>query len=464
MRIKIWYVVFSQKKDDGTFDTPWLPCDTEDEAIALKAKIEDEQKKLKAKGKKARVTNATRTVNQLAHKYIELVGKEKWGVSTYRDYISRYENYIEPFIGSWRVWDCTAFTMDEYFSKLKTQNAVKQKGKPTKAISAKVVNECHKFLKAMFSQAETWGMIDRNPCRKRNSTLPPNTKNKRTFWTREEFFHACECAEKSEVFMLLIAMHLSVGTTMREGEIAGLQWERCFISDEDIAAGNCRVVVDRELTRVSKKVMKELGNKGIKFVFPQFAGHSTTVLVLKDPKSQESNRTIWLPPTVARLMQRQKAQQDEYKQLYGDSYRDYGLVAAWPDGRPFEGRNFNKHLAALIDEHSLKHVVFHSLRHTSTTYKLKIAQGDVKLVQGDTGHANSQMVTDVYAEIMDEDRKINALRFESEFYSAPLTPQQTPAPPKEISAQDLVGMLAALQSNPDLVNALLQQAAQQASA
>ena len=49
--------------------------------------------------------------------------------------------------------------------------------------------------------------------------------------------------------------------------------------------------------------------------------------------------------------------------------------------------------------------------------KLKINKGDVKATQGDTGHAQSDMVTQVYAHILDEDRKVNAQKFEMAFYA-----------------------------------------------
>lgn len=62
-------------------------------------------------------------------------------------------------------------------------------------------------------------------------------------------------------------------------------------------------------------------------------------------------------------------------------------------------------------------VVFHSLRHSSITYKLKLNGGDMKSVQGDSGHAQLKMVADVYSHIIDEDRRINAKRFEDAFYS-----------------------------------------------
>lgn len=62
----------------------------------------------------------------------------------------------------------------------------------------------------------------------------------------------------------------------------------------------------------------------------------------------------------------------------------------------------------LIKEHDLSPVVFHSLRHTSVTYKLKLNGGDIKAVQGDSCHSQINMVTDVYSHIIDDDRRKNA--------------------------------------------------------
>lgn len=69
----------------------------------------------------------------------------------------------------------------------------------------------------------------------------------------------------------------------------------------------------------------------------------------------------------------------------------------------------------LIKEHDLPPVVFHSLRHTSVTYKLKLNGGDIKAVQGDSGHSQINMVTDVYSHIVDDDRRKNAELFEQAF-------------------------------------------------
>ena len=76
-------------------------------------------------------------------------------------------------------------------------------------------------------------------------------------------------------------------------------------------------------------------------------------------------------------------------------------------GKTAVGGNYNS-THDIIDELGLPDVVFHSLRHTSVTYKLKLSGGDIKAVQGDSGHAQADMVTEVYGHILDEDRRKNA--------------------------------------------------------
>jgi len=46
-----------------------------------------------------------------------------------------------------------------------------------------------------------------------------------------------------------------------------------------------------------------------------------------------------------------------------------------------------------------------------------LSGGDNKGVQGDTGHAQASMVTEQYAHILDDNRHMNAERFQHQFYS-----------------------------------------------
>ena len=112
-----------------------------------------------------------------------------------------------------------------------------------------------------------------------------------------------------------------------------------------------------------------------------------------------------------------KKGQDKIKETLGDEYMDYNLVMATPFGLPIGTSSIRKALNDLIKEHDLPSVVFHSLRHTSVTYKLKLSGGDIKAVQGDSGHAQADMVTEVYGHILDEDRRKNAELMENAFYN-----------------------------------------------
>ena len=74
--------------------------------------------------------------------------------------------------------------------------------------------------------------------------------------------------------------------------------------------------------------------------------------------------------------------QDELKSFLGEEYQDYDLVVALPNGRPCENRIIEKEFSLLKEKAGLPNVVFHSLRHSSTTYKLKLNHGDLKATQG----------------------------------------------------------------------------------
>ena len=116
------------------------------------------------------------------------------------------------------------------------------------------------------------------------------------------------------------------------------------------------------------------------------------------------------------MLVKHREEMEKIKDLFGDEYTDYNLVFATTCGRPLEGQIINRALKKLIQDNDFPPVVFHSLRHSSITYKLKLNGGDMKSVQGDSGHAQVKMVADVYSHIIDDDRRVNAQRFEEQFY------------------------------------------------
>ena len=177
--------------------------------------------------------------------------------------------------------------------------------------------------------------------------------------------------------------------------------------------------------------------------------------MLKTPKTESSVRKIYIPRSAAEMVQKTKAEQEEMKKVLGSEYHNYDLVMATTYGMPIGEGAIRKRFSKLIHDHNLPEVVFHSLRHTSVTYKLKLNGGDIKAVQGDSGHSQVNMVTDVYSHILDEDRKKNAALFEDAFYGKKnLNPQMTETPEgKMISVPDGVDAdtLAKVLGNPEMV-------------
>lgn len=276
----------------------------------------------------------------------------------------------------------------------------------------------------------------------------------RDIWTVEVIRQALDNCSEGKLF---IAINLAFACSLRLGEITGLTWDCVHISDTDIAKDDAHIIVNKELARVDQKAINAIGEKDILFMFPRMIrGKSTTRLVLKKPKTETSIRKIWLPKTLAYILRDWKVKQDKLKEFMGDEYVDYNLVLALETGRPCEDRVIGNQFERLKKSAGLPNVVFHSLRHSSTTYKLKLNHGDIKATQGDTGHAQAQMVTEVYAHILDEERKINAQKFEIAFYANPDMRQveRELNPPEPEQRSDLQKLLKQLQESPELANQL----------
>lgn len=210
------------------------------------------------------------------------------------------------------------------------------------------------------------------------------------------------------------------------------------------------------MKRCGKEALAKLERKQVLFTFPEEKkSESTTSLVLKIPKTKSSIRTIYLPQTVALALLDMKAEQDRLKALCGEAYTDFNLVIAQENGRPYEESKIADKLRELIEKLGLPPVVFHSFRHFSTSAKLHISGGDIKSVQGDTGHAQAKMVTDRYRHFEDKNRQVLARKVEKEFFQQCKAPSGTEAP-KDDPALDAYRLLQEKPEMAQMIVALLQ--------
>lgn len=90
--------------------------------------------------------------------------------------------------------------------------------------------------------------------------------------------------------------------------------------------------------------------------------------------------------------------------------------------------------------------------HFSKKYKRKLNYGDLKAIQVDIGHGQLDIITDIYAYILDEDRKVYAQIFEAAFYGTRDLREVKPPEEPEPQTLDLTAFIDQLQKNPELAN------------
>lgn len=451
-RKKRFSVVYNYNDQNGNKHQRWETFDTQAEAKRRKKEVEYEQEMGRF------VVPSSRTVRELLEEYVSIYGVNTWAMSTYEARRSLIFNYINPVIGDMELSEINTRTLDQYYQsllKVKTVSASRRKANQL-YLTPHTVREIHKLLRNAFNQAVKWELMQRNPAL--NATLPKEKKNTRDIWTAETLFHALEVCDDD---ILSLALNLAFSCSLRMGEMLALTWDCIDISEESIKNGTAYIFVEKELQRVNRQALDQLNGKDVLKKFPNLLSSTHTVLVLKTPKTASSVRKIFLPKTVAQMLAKRKEEIENLKRLFGDEYTDYNLVFAHSNGRPMESQIINRALHKLIADNNLPKVVFHSLRHSSITYKLKLNGGDIKAVQGDSGHAQVKMVTDIYSHILDEDRKANAQRFEEEFYCKQ-KPKELKAPESQEEAQESSEeqiLLHKLLSNPETA-ALLKTLAQ----
>ncbi|MCC6095720.1 MAG: site-specific integrase [Eubacterium sp.] len=404
-----YYVVYYTEDKKGNRKQKWETYKSKEAAEHRRFEVEG----LTEKG--VFVPPVCKTVRELMKEYINTYGKEAWTFSSYESHVSIINNYILPTIGDMKLEEITVFVLEHYYRELLKVKAVKNPmtgRRRNEYVTPSTVHRIHQILRSCFNQAVKWGLMEKNPARQ--ATLPRVRPKKRDIWDTDTLFKAINLCQSD---ILKLALNLSFACSLRMGEMLGLTWDCVDISEDAEAKSEEFVYINKELQRVSLKALADLEDRDVILQFPNAKPKCKTVLILKTPKTESSVRKIYIPKTVAGMLRDWKARQEEAKGILGSDYQDYNLVFASDYGTPVESNKIREQLNRLIKDNDLPPVVFHSMRHASITYKLKLSGGDIKSVQGDSGHAQAKMVEDVYSHILDEDRKTNAERFEQQFYS-----------------------------------------------
>lgn len=392
---------------DGCRKQKWETYYSYQEAIQRKMELEN---KIPFFGTPSRA----KTLNDLLDQYINLHGLSNWSFSTYTSNVGVMDHYIRPYIGDLPLCLVNMKSMSQYFSKLNTLERAGNKYKPYEMglVSDNTKKEIKKVLHAVFEQASNWGYLQSNPVKHIKMYKPvPSPRS----WLRSDQVATIinEAFRQKDLLMALI-IQLAFVCSMRKGEILGLQWRAVDFDKESVC-------IKREVARVRRSSIETLNHIKIYQQFPSHKPGSSTVSILKEPKTHSSIRTVFIPWSVRNTLKLWRMEQAEYKKKYPHDYKDYDMIIALQNGLPVSDQYINTRFQSLLSICGLPRVTFHSLRHSSTGYKLALSGGNIKAVQGDNGHAQPNMVLSVYAQVCDKDRETLCNKVEEDFCSRLIT-------------------------------------------
>lgn len=280
-------------------------------------------------------------------------------------------------------------------------------------ISSTMQRHIYTLLHSAMEKAVEWKVISSNPV---VCEPPPRSTTETATWDIDTLRMALDMMEDK---ILHLAVHLSFVCSLRIGEAMALSWD-------DVDLDKKEIHIRKTLQRVDKKALEELPGDSLYFMFPPKQIEKKSVLVLKKTKTKTSMRTLFITDELCDELRRRKTKIEQQRKDYGVNYTDYNLVFALEDGYPIEPKLCEKWFKKwqIGSGLAFPDIVFHPIRHSSTTYKLVLSQRDIKSVQGDIDHASARLVTDTYAHIQVDSRRALADSLEMDFYRKKNQPPQ----------------------------------------
>ena len=239
-------------------------------------------------------------------------------------------------------------------------------------LSARSVQAIHATLRRALKHAVRWGMIRHNPASEAEVPSPRRDDAKVHALDRDSIVRLLGAAEgdRLEAMIVLLAM-----LGLRKGEALALRWSRV-----DMDAGV--LTVDSSLYR----------KKGVG-------------MVLKEPKTRHSVRSLSLPEQCLVLLRQHKRNQIAERLLAGPDWQDRDLVFCTSVGTALDLKAPNVLLDRLCDAAGISRERVHNLRHSAATTAGEVAQGDLGLVKSMLGHSSIAVTIDMYRQILPESQQ-----------------------------------------------------------
>jgi integrase len=263
------------------------------------------------------------TVGQYLSAWLTDVVKPSVRPKTFRSYEGIVRIHLTPALGRYQIAKLTPQHVQQLLN-----------AKLAAGLSPRSVQYLRDVLRNALGQAMKWGLVTRNV-----ATLaePPRVPHHEMRFLTPDQARGLLAASRGERLEALYTVALALG--LRQGESLGLRWQ-----DVDFAAGTLHV----------------------RYALQRVDG----TLQLVEPKTNQSRRTLNMPPTVTTALQAHRERQELDRSAAGDRWVETGLVFTTRKGTPLDARNVTGWFKKLLTSAELPDMRWHDLRHSCASLLL----------------------------------------------------------------------------------------------
>lgn len=466
-------VIYTYRTEDGKCKQHWESYDTELEAVQRKAYIDFLQKnrrqddvrlavaeyKEKRTPAKAAYSTTPTTSGQSSHKqednthrtYAEFIDrflpfharKSRFSPNTYDSYASNLKNHILPYFGDCIMSRITSEDIDNFLDYLSKKPCSGSKSYGKKAseapkLSSATIKKCYNILMLGFPTAKKWGYVKEVP----ETSAPAEKTKKRNAWEPEKISEVLSQIEDDPI--LHLAVHMAFVCSLRAGEVVGISIDTIDFRDRSMW-------ITQIVQRVSDKSLQELPKEEIIKVFPKKLATSTSSLILKGPKTEDSWRKQYLTTPLLQEIRQRLDTIKSNKEFFGSEYQDHGLLFCQADGTPIDPKSLDKSFkewqTALHIENQIE---FQGLRKSGQMHKVRLSKNNYQLVAENSGQSPEVLMSN-YNEALESEKRTLSLLVETNFYPTAVSSAET-----QTAAVQVDLLMQQLQQDPQLTQQLLQ--------
>lgn len=243
------------------------------------------------------------------------------------------------------------------------------------ALSEKYVLYTHylSVIERIFKYAVLIDIVPANPFDKviRPKSKPVSKRD--NYLSKEELNDFLELARNASLAYFWPLVHLLSYTGLREGEALALKWS-------DIDLENKRISIAKTVARIHGKQ------------------------IIQSPKTKTSIRTVLIDNMTLSILKKWKKDQIKIYFKNGKHFEgDDNFVFTNESADWVQTQNFTRYFKRFIQDHGLKAITPHGLRHTHASL-LFAAKVDPKSISDRLGHSSVKITLDLYTHIADEQR------------------------------------------------------------